>query len=57
MNKNEEQIITVTIKTKGEKCEMTDDEIRIWYETHIAGLFDPEYGTPEIAVDVKRNEI
>ena len=37
----EEQIITITVKTKGEKCEMSDKEIRRWYETHVAGLFDP----------------
>ena len=50
----EEQIITVTIKTKGDVCELTNAEIKAWYETHIAGLFDPAYGTPEIAVEVKR---
>ena len=52
----EEQIITVTIRTKGEKCELNDEEIRQWYASHIAQLFDPAYGTPEITVDVKRNE-
>ena len=52
----EKQIITITVKTEGEKCIMTDIEIREWYETHIAGLFNPEYGTPEITVDVKRIE-
>lgn len=50
----EEQIVTVTIRTKGEKCEMTDDAIREWYATHVAKLFNPAYGTPEIEVDVKR---
>ena len=50
----EEQIITITVKTKGDVCEMSDAEIREWYETSIAGLFNPEYGTPEITVDVKR---
>ena len=50
----EEQIITVTIKTKGDVCEMSDEEIHAWYAAHIQELFDPEYGTPEIAVDVKR---
>lgn len=50
----EEQYITVKIKTKGEKCEMTDAEIKRWYETKIAGLFDPRYGTPEIEVKVER---
>ena len=52
----EEQIVTVTIRTKGEKCEMTDDAIREWYAAHVAKLFNPAYGTPEIEVDVKRIE-
>ena len=50
----EQQIITITVKTEGETCEMTDEEIRAWYETHVAGLFNPAYGTPEITVEVKR---
>ncbi|MCR5467676.1 MAG: hypothetical protein K6F37_01835 [Lachnospiraceae bacterium] len=50
----EKQTITVTIKTQGENCEMTDAEIKKWYEEKIAGLFNPEYGTPEITVDLKR---
>ena len=50
----EQQIISITIKTKGEKCEMSDSEIKQWYESHIADLFNPEYGTPEISVEVKR---
>ena len=53
----EEQIITVKIITKGEKCEMTDSEIRQWYGEKIAGLFNPEYGTPEITVNVERREM
>lgn len=50
----EEQIITITVKTKGDICEMNDDEIRNWYETNIARLFNPECGQPEITVEVKR---
>ncbi len=53
----EEQIITVKIITKGEKCVMTDSEIRQWYGEKIAGLFNPEYGTPEITVNVERREM
>ena len=53
----EEQIVTVKIRTKGEKCVMTDSEIRQWYGEKIAGLFNPEYGTPEITVSVERREI
>lgn len=50
----ENQIITVTIRTKGETCELNDKEIREWYQNKIAGLFNPAFGTPEISVDVKR---
>ncbi len=53
----EEQIINIQIKTKGDVCEMSDAQIKAWYETHIAKLFDPAYGTPEITVDVKRTSI
>ena len=53
----EEQIITITVKTKGEKCEMTDAAIKAWYETHVAKLFDPAFGTPEISVAVKRIDL
>ena len=52
----EEQVITVVIRTKGEKCELNDEEIRSWYEENIAKLFNHAYGTPEISVDVKRIE-
>ncbi len=50
----EEQVITIVVKTAGEKCVMSDDEIKKWYENNIAKLFNPDYGTPEISVDVKR---
>ena len=50
----EEQTITIIIKTQGEKCEMTNEQIREWYETNIRGLFNPAYGTPEITLDVER---
>ena len=53
----EEQIITVTVKTQGEPCALTDAEIRAWYENRIAALFDPQWGTPEITVDVKRRPL
>ncbi|MBQ7669143.1 MAG: hypothetical protein IJS45_00300 [Clostridia bacterium] len=53
----EEQVITVTIRTKGEKCEMSDAEIKAWYESQIAKLFNPAYGTPEITAEVRRMEI
>lgn len=53
----EEQIITVQIKTKGEVCEMSDAQIKKWYETEIAKLFNPAYGTPEISVTVQRTSL
>ena len=53
----EKQIVTITVKTQGEKCEMTDAAIKAWYETHVANLFDPAFGTPEISVELKRIEL
>ena len=53
----EEQTVTITVRTKGENCEMTDQEIRKWYEDSVAGLFNPAYGTPEISVKVERKQI
>ena len=51
----EEQIITVTVKTKGDACALSDEEIKDWYANRIAALFDPKWGTPEITVELKRN--
>ena len=53
----EEQILTITIRSKGETCELRDEEIRAWYKEKLASLFDPEWGTPEIKVDVERKSI
>ena len=53
----EKQIINIKITTKGEKCEMATDEIKSWYEEKIKDLFNPEYGTPEIEIEVKREEL
>ena len=50
----EDQLITITIKTTGETCEMNTEQIRAWYQQHIEKLFNPEYGKPEITVDVRR---
>ncbi len=52
----EKQIINITVTTEGEKCEMTTEQIKAWYEEKISGLFNGEYGTPKIEVDVKRIE-
>ena len=40
----------------GEKCEMADREIVDWYREHVAGLFDPAYGMPQISVTLRREE-
>lgn len=53
----EEQIITITIKTKGEPCALSDAEIRAWYAERIASLFDPKWGTPEITADAERRPL
>lgn len=53
----EQQVVTITIVTKGEKCEMSNQEILDWYRTHISGLFNPDYGVPEIDIALKRVEL
>lgn len=53
----EKQIINVRITTQGDTCEMTNEEIRKWYEENIASLFDEKYGVPHIEVDVERTEL
>ena len=50
----ETQIVTISVKTQGEVCELSTEEIKEWYKTNIAKLFNPEFGTPEIEVEVKR---
>ena len=52
----EKQIVTITIKTKGDECQMKDAEIKAWYEEKVAGLFNPAYGTPEIDVKLERKK-
>ncbi|MBQ1632820.1 MAG: hypothetical protein II049_08370 [Clostridia bacterium] len=53
----EEQIIQITVRSKGEACTLSDEEIKKWYEERIAALFDSKWGTPEITVDVERKEV
>ena len=52
----ETQRVTIEVITKGEKCEMSDQEIVDWYQSRIASLLNPEYGTPQITVKLERNE-
>ena len=56
-NGAEEQTVTITVQTQGEMCALSDEEIKTWYEKHVAALFDPQWGTPEITVDVNRKQI
>ena len=53
--RTEEQTVTMTVKTKGEPCELSDKELKEWYEQKLAALFDPKWGVPEITVELKRN--
>ena len=52
----EKQVISITITTEGEKCEMSTEEIKKWYESSVAKMFNAEYGTPKIEVSVSREE-
>ena len=53
----EEQIITITVKTQGDPCDLSDAEIKAWYAERVASLFDSKWGTPEITVDVARRPL
>ena len=53
----EEQKITITVKTKGGSCELSDAEIVKWYTDKLSALFDPKWGTPEITVKLERNTL
>ncbi|MBR0508281.1 MAG: hypothetical protein IJJ86_06690 [Clostridia bacterium] len=50
----EEQTVTVTVRSKGEPCALSDAQIQAWYAERIAALFDPKWGAPEITVSVER---
>jgi hypothetical protein len=53
----EEQTVTITVRTGGEPCTLSDAQIEAWYAERIAALFDPKWGTPEIAVSVERRRV
>jgi len=53
----ENQTVTVTIRTSGEPCELSDEQITAWYEERIASLFDPNVGKPEITVALRRERV
>ena len=44
----------MTEKIEKMMSQMTDEEIRKWYEENIAKIFNPEFGTPKISVTVER---
>lgn len=50
----ETQVVTITVITRGEKCQMLDSEIVDWYQTNVARLFNPKYGEPSITVTLNR---
>ena len=52
----EKQVVTITIKTEGDVCQMSDAEIKDWYKEKVASLFNPDYGTPEIDVTLERKK-
>ena len=52
----EKQIINIQIVTEGEACQMADAEIKQWYEKNLAKIFNPDYGTPKISVEVSREQ-
>ena len=49
----EENTIVITIKTAGEKCVMSDDELKNWYLENVKKLFTKQIGTPQIDVQVR----
>ena len=53
----EKHTVTITVVTEGENCEMQDQEILDWYQSRVAGLFDPQYGTPKITVSLERTPL
>ncbi len=56
-NETEQQTVTVTIRTRGEKCELTDEQIQGWYRDQIESLLDPNIGEHDISVAVERETI
>ena len=50
----EKQKISIVITTEGDKCEMTTEEIKEWYENNLLKMFNLSYGTPSIDVNVER---
>ncbi len=39
----EKQVVTITVITEGEECEMTDQAIIDWYKKHVSEIFNPQY--------------
>lgn len=53
----EEQIVTITVQSCGEPCELSDTAIKEWYAKKIAELFDPKWGVPKITVELNRKMV
>ena len=53
----EEQTVTVTIRTLGEPCELSDAEILTWYRDRIEALLDPAIGTHSVDVALSRRQV
>lgn len=53
----EQQTVTVTIRTWGKACELSDEQIATWYRDGIESLLDPNIGSHEITVSVERKPI
>ena len=53
----EEHIVIITIRTWGDACELSNGEIKEWYEDRIEKLFDPNIGGHEVTVKVERKPI
>ena len=50
----EEQVVTITVRTRGDVCDLTDEQITAWYREHVDALLDPTIGRHEITVSVSR---
>lgn len=50
----EQQTVTVTVRTWGEPCDLTDEQIAKWYRERIESLLDPDIGKHEVSVSVER---
>ena len=50
----EEQVVTVTVRTWGKPCELSDEQIIAWYREQMEKLLDPDIGGHDVTVSVQR---